>query len=201
VTPILPPGIELEYDGRYEAMFCYKAKNYALREGDSIVLRGSALRSRGIEPYLKELSDQMIRFLVGLSDVSPSELMESMRQRIVARAMPIESLAKTENLSQSVDAYERFVEGGGKPRRASAEAARQLTPRPRMGDRVAYYLTARAKGRSNDWQRARPLALYDAQAAPYDPDYYVKKLEDWWERYGPFLGAKRPPVQDELLLE
>lgn len=201
VTPVLPAGIELEYDGRYEAMFCYKAKNYALREGDSIVLRGSALRSRGIEPYLKELSDQMIRFLVGLSDVSPSELMEHMRQRIVARAMPVESLAKTENLSQSVDTYERFVEGGGKPRRASAEAARQLTPRPRMGDRVAYYLTARAKGRSNDWQRARPLALYDPQGAPYDPDYYVKKLEDWWDRYGPFLGAKRPPVQDELLLE
>ncbi len=30
---ILPPGIELEFDGRYEAMFCYKAKNYALYDG------------------------------------------------------------------------------------------------------------------------------------------------------------------------
>ena len=26
----MPPGIELEYDGSYDAMFCYKAKNYAL---------------------------------------------------------------------------------------------------------------------------------------------------------------------------
>ncbi|HEY4989240.1 MAG TPA: DNA polymerase domain-containing protein, partial [Opitutaceae bacterium] len=30
VVPILPPGIELEYDGKYDSMFCYKAKNYAL---------------------------------------------------------------------------------------------------------------------------------------------------------------------------
>jgi len=52
VAPILPPGIELEYDGRYTAMFCYKAKNYALYDGKKITLRGSALRSRGIEPYL-----------------------------------------------------------------------------------------------------------------------------------------------------
>ena len=26
VVPILPPGIELEFDGKYEAMFCYKAR-------------------------------------------------------------------------------------------------------------------------------------------------------------------------------
>jgi DNA polymerase I len=53
VAPILPPGIELEYDGRYTAMWCYKAKNYALYDGRKITIRGSALRSRGIEPFLK----------------------------------------------------------------------------------------------------------------------------------------------------
>jgi len=45
-------------DGRYEAMFCYKMKNYALYDGKKVTLRGSALRSRGIEPYLKKLSAQ-----------------------------------------------------------------------------------------------------------------------------------------------
>jgi DNA polymerase elongation subunit (family B) len=29
----MPEGIELEFDGRYPAMFCYKAKNYALYDG------------------------------------------------------------------------------------------------------------------------------------------------------------------------
>ena len=65
VVADLPPGIELEFDGRYEAMFCYKAKNYALYDGGRIVLRGSALRSRGIEPFLQRLTDQLIRFLLG----------------------------------------------------------------------------------------------------------------------------------------
>ena len=201
ITPILPAGIELEYDGKYEAMFCYKAKNYALRDGDTVTLRGSALRSRGIEPFLKDLTDRMIRFLVGLAPTSPVAAVSELRQRILARAVPVATLAKTENLSQSVDAYERFVAGGGKPRRASAEAALQLTPRPRMGDRVSYYIAQKQKGKQSDWQRARPVALFDPQQAPYDSDYYLKKLDDWLERYGTFFGVKPAVVQDELALD
>ena len=201
VAPVLPAGIELEFDGRYDAMFCYKAKNYALRDGGAVTFRGSALRSRGIEPYLKALTDQMIHFLLGLSAVSPADVIADFRQQISRRGLPVDQLAKTENLSMGMDAYEKFVAGGGKPRRASAEAALQLSPRPRMGDRVSYYITMKQKGKSSDWQRARPVSLYDAVQAPYDPDYYLDKLDDWIERYGPFLGIKPLQEQAEFVLE
>ena len=204
VVPILPAGIELEFDGRYEAMFCYKAKNYALNESGGIILRGSALRSRGIEPYIKRLTDGMIRFLLGVSQESPVALLENYRKGLADRTLPVSEIAKGEVLGMNPDAYERFIAGGGKPRRASAEAALQMSPRPRMGDRVTYYITPRQKGRTNDWQRARPLALYDAAAAPYDPEHYAGKLNDWIERYGRFLGISAPPQdvdtrQGELL--
>ena len=69
-----------------------------------------------------------------------------------------------------------------------------------MGERVSYYITPRQKGRTSDWQRARPVDLYDPAAAPYDPAYYLAKLDDWLERYGPLLGVKPPGgVQGELL--
>jgi DNA polymerase, archaea type len=198
VTGILPPGIELEYDGRYDAMFCYKAKNYALRDGAKIILRGSALRSRGIEPFLKQLTDRLIRYLLGAAEESPLALLEDYRKRITAREVAIAEIAKSEVLGQNPEAYEKFVAGGGKPRRAAAEVALQLNPRPRMGDRVSYYVTARAKGQTTDWQRARPAALHDPVRAPYDPDFYVKKLEDWLERYGSFLGVQPSKPQGEL---
>lgn len=194
VAPILPAGIELEHDGSYVAMWCYKAKNYALYDGKKVTLRGSALRSRGIEPFLKKLSDRLITFLVGASEESPLPLLEDYRKRLPARAVPVAELAKSETLNQNPDAYERLIAEGGKPRRASAEVALQLTPRPRMGERVSYYITAKAKGKGSDWQRARALALYDAASAPYDPNYYLEKLDDWVERYGTFLGVK--PIGD-----
>ena len=200
VAPILPEGIELEFDGRYTAMFCYKAKNYALYDGQKLTLKGSALRSRGMEPFLKKISDQMIRVLVGATLESPTALIESYRSRLPSRAVPVEELAKSETLNQAPDAYERLIADGGKPRRASAEVALQLLPRPRMGERVRYYITAKAKGKTSDWQRARAFSLYDAASAPYDPDYYSDKLDDWLVRYGAFLGVKpRGDGQGELL--
>lgn len=200
VAPVLPGGIELEYDGRYTAMFCYKAKNYALYDGRKITLRGSALRSRGIEPFLKKLSDQLIRYLLGAASESPLALYEDYRRQLISAKVPVAELAKSEILSMGPDAYERFIAEGGKPRRAAAEAALQLLPRPRMGERIAYYVTPRTKARTSDWQRARPLAMFDPLAAPYDADYYTEKLDDWMERYGGYLGVKQAPapVQGEL---
>ena len=190
MTPILPAGIELEYDGRYVAMFCYKMKNYALYDGKKVTLRGSALRSRGIEPYLKKLSDGLITYLLGVTPDSPVVLLEEYRKRLAARDLPVSDLAKSETLNQNPEAYERLIAEGGKPRRASAEVALQLSPRPRMGERVSYYITAKSKGKTSDWARARALSLYDEANAPYDPGYYTDKLDDWLVRYGTFLGVK-----------
>jgi DNA polymerase I len=189
VVPILPAGIELEFDGSYDAMFCYKAKNYALLESGRIILRGSALRSRGIEPYLKRLTDSLIRFLLGVSQESPVALAEKYRAGLLDRTLPVAEVAKSEILGMNPEAYERFIEGGGKPRRAAAEVALQMSPRPRMGERVTYYVTQKMKGQTSDWQRARPLASHDPATSPYDPGYYAAKLDDWLERYGRFIGA------------
>ena len=199
---ILPAGIELEHDGSYQAMWCYKAKNYALRDGDRVVLKGSALRSRGIEPFLKKLTGHLIRHLLGLEADSPRTRLEELRRAISARELPVGELAKTEALSMNPDAYERLMAEGGKPRRAAAEASLQMTPRPRMGERVSYYLVPKSKGKTADWSRARPVAAFDP-AKPetaYDPLAYLDKLDDWVERHGALFGM--PPaggVQGELL--
>ncbi|MEZ5414808.1 MAG: DNA polymerase domain-containing protein [Opitutaceae bacterium] len=198
---VLPAGIELEFDGSYRAMFCYKAKNYALYDGQKITLKGSALRSRGIEPFLKKLSDQLIRYLLGADPLRPETLLADYRQRIADGTVAVTELAKSEILSQNPDAYEQHIAAGGKPRRASAEVALRLNPRPRMGDRVSYYILPREKGQTSDWQRARPLSEFDAKTAPYDPKYYLKKLDDWQERYAAFLEIKPVGgVQGELLM-
>jgi DNA polymerase I len=197
VVPILPAGIELEFDGRYDSMFCYKAKNYALLDEGKVTLRGSALRSRGVEPYLKKLTDSLIRYLLGVSDESPAGLIEAYRRQLGERSLVVAEIAKGEVLGMNPESYERFIAGGGKPRRASAEAALQMSPRPRMGERVTYYITPKQKGKTNDWQRARPLVLHDPVASPYDPDHYTGKLDDWLERYGKFIGVSPAPEKGD----
>lgn len=200
VAGTLPPGIDLEFDGSYVSMFCYKAKNYALYDGTRVTIRGSALRSRGMEPFLRRLTTALIHNLLGAGGETPAQLVEHYRAAIGDRTLPVKELAKSENLGQSPDAYVAMVEAGGKPRRASAEAALQMRNKPRMGERVAYYILPKKPGESADWQRARALELFDPESAPYDPHYYLEKLNDWVARYGPFISVKPTGVQEELNL-
>ena len=187
IEATLPEGIELEFDGKYASMFCYKAKNYALYDGNVLTIRGSALRSRGIEPYLKELTDCLLHYLLGVETSDPVRLAETYRTAIEAHTMPIERLARSEFLSQNPEKYKDAVEISAKPRRASLEVALTMSPMPRMGDRVQYYVTMGEKARDPDWKRARSIEQFDASSAPYDAAYYTKKLDEWLKRYSSFI--------------
>ncbi len=201
VQPVLPEGIDLEFDGAFESMLCYKSKNYALYDGSKITIRGSALRSRGIEPYLKDLTDTLIRYLLGVEAESPTTKAESYRQRIQAGEAAIEEISRSEVLSQNPETYQKALEGAKrKPRRASMEAALRMEKVPRSGDRVTYYIVPGEKKRQPDWQRARPVESYDPKTAPYDPEYYTRKIDEWLKRYAEFLENDQSgtPRQEEL---
>jgi len=198
VCGVLPEGIELEFDGRYEAMFCYKAKNYALYDGQKVRIAGSALRSRGMEPFLKELTNCLIYYRLGASDQKPEDLEARLRASISDGSMPVGRLAKREYLSQNPEAYRKAVEQGGKSRRASLEVALRMDPMPSMGESVKYYITQGEKARSPDWQVARPVDEFDAEKQPYNPDYYLRKLDDWRKRYSSYLSGGDDSRQAEL---
>ena len=65
VASDLPAGIRLSHDGRYAGMLSLRLKTYALLSHDgSMTLKGSALRSRRMEPVLRRfLVDAARRFL------------------------------------------------------------------------------------------------------------------------------------------
>jgi len=187
VAGIVPAGIALEFDGAYEAMFCYKAKNYALLQEGKITVRGSALRSRGTEPFLRDLTNALIAWKLGANEEEPATMVNRLAAQITDGSLPVEKLAKSEFLSMSPEAYAKKMAEGGKPRRASLEVALPMEPRPTMGTRVRYYLAPKEKGQTADWQRAQPLEAFDPITMPYDPKAYLKKLKDWQKRYGDFL--------------
>lgn len=193
----LPTGIELEFDGAFPSMFCYKAKNYALYDGKRVHIAGSALRSRGVEPFIKALNETLIHWLLGIAGAQdPVERIQMLEAQIHEQSLPVKQLARAEYLSQNPQTYAKALEQGKGMRRASLEVALTLNPVPGMGDRVEYYITQTEK-RLPDWQRARALAHFDPQAAPYDPDYYLKKIDDWRTRYAAFLPPQEP-AQGEL---
>ncbi len=71
----LPAGIDVDFDHRYDAMFSYKAKNYALLETDgTLILKGAALKSRGMEPYLRDFLQQLVRHILAEDSAAVHQL-------------------------------------------------------------------------------------------------------------------------------
>jgi len=187
MSTVMPEGVELEFDGAYQGMFSYKAKNYALFDGKEIIIKGSALRSRGMEPFLKELTDHLIKFLFGRVGQHPKSLIEKIESDIGSGIIDINYLAKSERLSQYPWVYKKMVEATKKPRRAALEVALKMTPIPKMGDKISYFITVGEKKNLPEWQQARSVDQYHPDLLPYDKKYYIKKLNDWYKRYKDFI--------------
>src|SRR5262249_33299545 len=61
----LPKGIEVEIDEQFDAMFSYKAKNYALlTHSGEVTIKGGALKSRGLEKFQRVFLEEMIKLIM-----------------------------------------------------------------------------------------------------------------------------------------
>lgn len=66
VAAMLPPRVQLEFEGRYAAMLSHEPKNYALLLYDgSLILRGVAFRSSRAEPFGEAFLRKAIMHLLG----------------------------------------------------------------------------------------------------------------------------------------
>ncbi|MEW6280809.1 MAG: DNA polymerase domain-containing protein, partial [Candidatus Eremiobacterota bacterium] len=184
---LFPAGLTVELDGRYTAMYCHKMKNYALLdERGELTIRGSGLRSRSLEPYLRGFLEEMLRqVLEGRGDRVPELYRETIRS-LEDRSMPVERLARTETLSESPEAYRKKTGAGSRNRAAAYELALAADRGYVAGDSVTYYITGE-KASVTAYNNARRLVEYDPARPDWNVAYYRKKLEELYRKFGPLL--------------
>src|SRR5947207_1712584 len=115
----LPEGIEIEFDEQFDAMFSYKAKNYALltKDGD-VVIKGGALKSRGLEKFQRMFLEEMIKLIMQGKSDELSDLRNEFERKIRNREWKIEMLVKTDTVQDSLDKYRAKIAGYGRDRGA-----------------------------------------------------------------------------------
>ncbi len=193
----LPDGIEVEFDARYRAMFSYKAKNYALlKEDGGLLLTGGALKSRGLERFQRDYTERLIRLLLEERTGEIAELHDEMERAIRERRMPIEDLAKTDTLQDSLSQYQKKIGGGARNRSAAYELALKSGRSYQPGDQIRYYITGTKKNVSS-YQAAKLLSEWRAERPDENLEYYLAKLSDAAEKFVEFLPASRRVQEPE----
>jgi len=194
----MPDGVRLELDGRYPAMFSYKMKNYVLLdEHGEMTIRGSGLRSRGLERFQRRFMEDLFQLmLTGRNNEIPG-LYELYRHQLEHHEIAITDLMKTETLQDSTDNYRAKIGGGHRNVAAAYELALKAKRSYLSGDQISYYVA----GRSSKVKVATAAKM----AADYDPDqpdenvgYYQGKLAELYEKFRPFVDREGLFAPEEL---
>jgi DNA polymerase I len=187
ISQKLPEGIDVELDGRYRSMFAYKTKNYALQEYDGrIIIRGSGLRSRGVEPYLREFLRDVIELLLTEKAEMVERLFDQYVARLRLRALDVAWVARSETLNESPDSYREKLRQAKRNRSAAFEIALASGKPYRAGDHVSYYVSGSGKD-ATAYEQCRAVAAFDSAHPDINLPYYIEKLRHVKKRFEPFL--------------
>ncbi len=157
----LPAGINLAFDGRYRGMISLKTKNYVLLDYDgSLILRGSSLRSRREEPYLRRFLHRAAELLVNDERDAVRELYFDTARRIQQHALAPRDFCRWETITDKTFNSEHN-------RRLAAVARGQ-----RVGERLEVY--QRADG---------SLGIVADYAGNEDVTYLLRRLREVAARF------------------
>ena len=196
----LPPGIEVEFDEQFDAMFSYKAKNYALLTKDGeVIIKGGALKSRGLEKFQRVFLEEMIKLIMESKSEAIVDLRNEFERKIRNREWKIDMLMKTDTLQDSLDKYRAKIAGSARNRAAAYELALASGRAYKPGDQVSYYIKSTPK-KAPAYEAARLASEFDPQNRDESVDYYVAKLDELVKKFGGLTAAASPPRQESLAL-
>src|SRR6266403_3443772 len=193
----LPPGIEVEFDEQFDAMFSYKAKNYALlaRDGE-VIIKGGALKSRGLEKFQRVFLEEMIKLIMQGKPEAIGDLRNEFEQKIRDREWKIDMLMKTDTLQDSLDKYRAKIAGSSRNRAAAYELALASGRNYKPGEQISYYIKATPK-KVPAYEAAKLASEFDPENRDENVDYYVAKLNELVKKFGDLVPA---PEQETLKL-
>jgi DNA polymerase elongation subunit (family B) len=190
LSDAMPEGITVEYGGRYRAMFSYKIKNYALLDYEGkLRIKGSGLRSRGLERFQRSFLEEMISLLLDDQRERVPDLFHRYLDQIGQHQWTVKMFMKTEMLQDSLETYRGKIRNNARNRSAAYELALRSEKRYQPGDQISYYVT----GDSANVQAYDHCKL----AREWDPDHpdentkhYQKKLRDLYKKFSVFCGGE-----------
>ena len=196
----LPAGIDVEIDEQFEAMLSYKAKNYALltKDGD-VVIRGGALKSRGLEKFQRVFLEQMIKMIMQGKPEAIADLRNEFDGKIRNRQWKIDMLMKTDTLQDSLEKYRAKIAGSARNRGAAYELALASGRNYRPGDQISYYIKTTPK-KVPAYQAAKLASEFDPENRDENIDYYVAKLDDLVKKFSNLSSAAATAKQETLAL-
>ncbi len=171
VAASMPTGIQVEHDGRYQTMYSYHEKNYALLEYESAAAEGFqrrepvrvvgvAFRSTKTEPYIQRFLAAVLGRILRGDYPAVQALFREICQQLRDHTLPAADLCVAMPLTKNPQNY--------------ANATRKEEPYEVY--LAAGYTTWKQGQRIHYYQARTSKKLLTHGATDYDPDFYIDRL-------------------------
>ena len=182
VGALLPAGIRLEYEGRYQAMLSHEVKNYALLTYDGgLIVRGAAMRSSRSEPFGDAFLRAALRCMLHGDVAQAAQVFHTTVAALRERRLPADDLGARVRLTKSPAEYMANRQRHPEPQyEALLTAGRDDW---QVGERVRFYRRSdkRYVWLPDETEEQRPAqnarrAHAERHTADYDVDHYLHVL-------------------------
>jgi DNA polymerase elongation subunit (family B) len=180
-------------------MFSYKMKTYALLDARGrLTLKGSAFRSRGLEPFQRRLIEELVRLLVTGRRADGKAVIDRWLADFAAHRVDVRAFARTETLQEPLEVYRERVAAGVRSPSAAYELAAGGGRPVQPGDQVSYYVTGRS-ARVVVSEVAKPASQWTRDHPDENVEYYQSKVLEIWQRFRRFteMDGLVPYVEDD----
>ncbi|HEX2913314.1 MAG TPA: DNA polymerase domain-containing protein [Chloroflexia bacterium] len=185
VAATLPPGLKLEYEGRYRAMLSHEVKNYALLTYDGrLISRGVAFHSSRSEPFGVKFLEKAVLYCLTGDIVMLRELYLETVAALLNQKLPSREVATVARLAKTPAEY---MKKRRRQRETSYEALLAAGRRDwQVGERVRFYQGA----------GGLPVLLTEEEEdAPAEEELDQEALEDAFEE--PTLAEAIPQSSEK----
>lgn len=175
VAALLPPLVQLEFEGRYAAMLSHEPKNYALLRYDgSLILRGVAFRSSRAEPFGEAfLREAIAHLLVGDIDGLREAYLATVN-RLRRRELPMREVSSRVRLTKTPAEYFASRESRRElPYEAMLASGRKSWS---VGDRIRVYRKKNGGCGLLDESDEGSAGTGRVEDRDYDVDHYARQL-------------------------
>jgi len=195
--------IQITNDGEYEKGLVFDGKSYVLVERGSgkLKLKGNTLKSRSMEPFVKDTLREMVLSILDQDNDSAVLWYQVALGKLNARALTFKEIAKRSTLNMGRDEYYHKVAAGNCNPSAQYELAYGQTHEVpyRKGDPVWYYVTETGYKftwfKNGNWRLTKnPVRVVDQARlevhfrGDYDIAHYTGRLQNGVKRLLPIFG-------------
>ena len=187
ISALLPERITLGFAGRYEKMFSYKIKNYALQTYDKkLIIRGSSLHSRSMERFARDFIRDCIECILRNDFQALHGLYTSLIFDIRNHKIHIRDLARTEEVKIPLHQYLEELKHEQRKHSGLMEAIGRAGRPVSVGERISYYYTGQTLP-SKPYTATKLAELWDPNFPDANVPWYQKRVRDLAEKFRPFF--------------